>query len=92
MADTDDERFVPIYDEFYRMGMEARRLKNYNTVNGTAYLIDSNLDDYHNASVNMNLRLHRSQNGTDIFKFQLSLVLPCINFSCTFYLKLVSPL
>merc|ERR1739848_28652 len=43
VEDTDDERFREVYDDFYRMGMEARRLKNMYAVNGTALFLDSTL-------------------------------------------------
>ena len=41
--DNDLERFREIYDDFYKMGMEARRLKNMYGVNGTVILLDSTL-------------------------------------------------
>ena len=37
------EYFREVYDDFYKMGMEARRLKNMYGVNGTAILLDSTL-------------------------------------------------
>jgi len=43
VEDQDEERFREIYDDFYRMGMEARRLKNMYGVNGTAIMLDSTL-------------------------------------------------
>jgi hypothetical protein len=35
VEDTDEERFREVYDDLYRIGMEARRLKNLYGVNGT---------------------------------------------------------
>lgn len=43
VEDDDTERFREIFDDFYKMGMEARRLKNMYGVNGTAILLDSTL-------------------------------------------------
>jgi len=43
VEDDDSERFREVYDDFYKMGMEARRLKNMYGVNGTAILLDSTL-------------------------------------------------
>jgi len=43
IEDNDLERFREIYDDFYKMGMEARRLKNMYGVNGTVILLDSTL-------------------------------------------------
>ncbi len=39
VENTEMERFREVYDDFYRMGMEARRLKNLYGVNGTAILM-----------------------------------------------------
>ncbi len=55
------------------MGMEARRLKNYHTTNGTSFLLDSNLDDYHNETLNDNF-LPTDEIGDNIFMFQRRLV------------------
>jgi hypothetical protein len=38
VEDTDNERFREVYDDLYRMGMEARRLKNLYGVNGMAII------------------------------------------------------
>jgi hypothetical protein len=38
VEDTDEERFREVYDDLYRMGMEARRLKNLYGVNGMAII------------------------------------------------------
>jgi len=43
VEDEVEERFREVYDDFYRMGMEARRLRNLYAVNGTAFLLDSTL-------------------------------------------------
>ena len=53
VEDTDDERFREVYDEFYRMGMEARRLKNMYAVNGTALFLDSTLAAHHATAVDL---------------------------------------
>ena len=37
------KKYRPAFFEFYDMGMEARRLKNMRSVNGTTFLIDSTL-------------------------------------------------
>ena len=42
--------YKPAYFEFYEMGMEARRLKNMRSVNGTVMLIDSTLSEWHDDS------------------------------------------
>ena len=47
VEDTETERFREIYDDFYRMGMEARRLKNMFGVNATALMLDTTLAEYH---------------------------------------------
>ena len=47
------ERFREVYDDFYRMGMEARRLKNIFGVNGTALLLDSSLAQFHATATNL---------------------------------------
>ncbi len=52
---TSYERYRPAFKEFYSMGEEARRLKNMRSVNGTLFLIDSTLDDWHDSSINPNL-------------------------------------
>lgn len=46
VEDEAEERFREVYDDFYRMGMEARRLKNMFGVNGTALLLDSTLSAF----------------------------------------------
>lgn len=43
IEDNDLERFREVYDDFYKMGMEARKLKNMFGINGTAILLDSTL-------------------------------------------------
>ena len=44
------------YAGLYDMGMEARRLKNLRSVNGTTLMLDSTLSDYHDISKNPNLQ------------------------------------
>jgi len=53
VEDTEYERFREVYDDFYRMGMEARRLKNIFGVNGTALLLDSSLAQFHATATNL---------------------------------------
>ena len=43
------------YAGLYDMGMEARRLKNLRSVNGTVILMDGTLHMHHNPSHNANL-------------------------------------
>ena len=52
VEDEDTERFREIYDDFYKMGMEARRLKNMYGVNGTAILLDSTLSTANLVDIN----------------------------------------
>ncbi len=49
-------RYKPAYYEFYDMGMEARRLKNMRSVDGSVYLLDSTLSQWHDPAVNPNLQ------------------------------------
>merc|ERR1712218_647518 len=44
------------YAGLYDMGMEARRLKNLRSVNGTTLMLDSTLSDYHDITKNPNLQ------------------------------------
>ena len=44
------------YTGLYDMGMEARRLKNLRSVNGTTLMLDSTLSDYHDITKNPNLQ------------------------------------
>ena len=50
------KKYRPAYFELYDMGMEARRLKNMRSVNGTAFLIDSTLSQWHDEATNMDLK------------------------------------
>ena len=70
VEDTDYERFREIYDDFYRMGMEARRLKNMYAVNGTAILLDSTLEAFHGDPT---LNLDNEDQADSIFEFQKNL-------------------
>ena len=53
VEDTETERFREIYDDFYRMGMEARRLKNMYSVNATALMLDSTLASFHATALDL---------------------------------------
>jgi hypothetical protein len=53
---AEDEMYRPAYSELYDMGMEARRLKNMRSVNGTVFLLDSTLSEWHDAALNTNLQ------------------------------------
>ena len=53
VEDTEEERFREIYDDFYRMGMEARRLKNMYSVNATALMLDSTLASFHATALDL---------------------------------------
>ena len=44
------------YAGLYDMGMEARRLKNLRSVNGTVFLLDSTLHRYHDPATNSHLQ------------------------------------
>ena len=68
VEDTEEERFREIYDDFYRMGMEARRLKNMYSVNATALMLDSTLAAFH-AEMDLDLE---DQAG-EIWMFQKNL-------------------
>ena len=59
VEDTETERFREIYDDFYRMGMEARRLKNMFGVNGTALMLDTTLAQFHATALNL-VRVHHT--------------------------------
>lgn len=76
VEDRDEERFREIYDDFYRMGMEARRLKNYYGVNGTAFLLDSTLSATNpNDPINPIYQSPREQGSTadQVWDFQKNL-------------------
>jgi len=87
VEDEDTERFREIYDDFYKMGMEARRLKNMYGVNGTAILLDStlstaNLVDINNgngppdmrfAVPNYNAPLPGESTADEVWEFQRNL-------------------
>ena len=67
--DNDLERFREIYDDFYKMGMEARRLKNMYGVNGTVILLDSTLSSINpinwsgaHPGPNYNVNIHKDDN------------------------------
>lgn len=61
------EMYRPAYKEFYEMGMEARRLRNIRSVNGTVLLLDSTLDDWHDPNVNPNLQDHEEVGSHEDF-------------------------
>ena len=50
------KKYRPAFFEFYDMGMEARRLKNMRSVNGTAFLVDSTLSQWHDEATNLDLK------------------------------------
>ena len=50
-----NEQYKDVYNHFYKAGMEARRLKNLYNVNGTAFLMDSTLSEYHDEDENPGL-------------------------------------
>ena len=52
------KKYRPAFFEFYDMGMEARRLKNMRSVNGTTFLIDSTLSMWHDSTTNLDLEEH----------------------------------
>lgn len=70
VEDSDDERFREIYDDFYRMGMQARKMKNMYGVNGTALLIDSTLAAFHGDTT---LNLDMEDQAPEIWQFQRNL-------------------
>jgi len=59
------------YAGLYDMGMEARRLKNLRSVNGTVILMDGTLHMHHNPSHNANLM--ESETAEAIWHFQRNL-------------------
>lgn len=59
------------YAGLYDMGMEARRLKNLRSVNGTVFLLDSTLHRYHDPANNPNLQ--ESETAEKIWEFQRNL-------------------
>jgi len=65
VEETDLERFREVYDDFYRMGMEARRLKNIFGVNGTALLLDSTLSEFHATAAD----LDSEDTAAELWKF-----------------------
>merc|ERR1712223_2180631 len=67
------KKYRPAYFELYDMGMEARRLKNMRSVNGTTLLIDSTLSQWHDEAVNLDLEEH--DKSANIWKFQLNLAI-----------------
>ena len=69
VEDTETERFREIYDDFYRMGMEARRLKNMFGVNGTAMMLDTTLAQFHKTGLNLDLE----DQADEIWMFQKNL-------------------
>ena len=50
------KKYRPAFFEFYDMGMEARRLKNMRSVNGTTFLVDSTLSQWHDEATNLDLK------------------------------------
>lgn len=68
---TDMRHYRLAYAGLYDMGMEARRLKNLRSVNGTVVLLDSTLHDYHDPTTNTNLQA--SETAEAIFNFQRNL-------------------
>lgn len=69
VEDTETERFREIYDDFYRMGMEARRLKNMFGVNATALMLDTTLAQFHATGLNLDLE----DQADEIWMFQKNL-------------------
>jgi len=65
------KKYRPAFFEFYDMGMEARRLKNMRSVNGTAFLIDSTLSQWHDEATNLDLKEY--EKSANIWKFQMNL-------------------
>jgi hypothetical protein len=65
------KKYRPAYFELYDMGMEARRLKNMRSVNGTTMLIDSTLSQWHDSTTNLDLEDH--EKAENIWAFQLNL-------------------
>ena len=68
VEDTDYERFREIYDDFYRIGMQLRKLKNLYGVNGTALLLDSTLASYLDDT-----SLSMEDQASEIWQFQLNI-------------------
>merc|ERR1711944_112511 len=68
---TDMRHYRLAYAGLYDMGMEARRLKNLRSVNGTVVLLDSTLHDHHDPTTNTNLQA--SETAEAIFNFQRNL-------------------
>jgi len=65
------KKYRPAFFEFYDMGMEARRLKNMRSVNGTTFLIDSTLSMWHDSTTNLDLEEH--EKADNIWNFQMNL-------------------
>ena len=66
------KKYQKAYEEFYDMGMEARRLKNMRSVEGVTLLLDSTLSEWHNPATNLNLKAHKTVSIT--FKFFLLMI------------------
>ena len=67
-----NEQYKDVYDRFYRAGMEARRLKNLYNTNGTAFLVDNTLSEYHEPTETPGLE--REDMASNIFLLQQRLV------------------
>jgi len=67
VEDEPEERFREVYDDFYRMAMEARRLKNMYAVNGTALFLDSTLASFHATATD------QEDQAAEIWSFQRNL-------------------
>jgi len=65
------KKYRPAFFEFYDMGMEARRLKNMRSVNGTTILLDSTLSQWHDSTTNLDLEEY--EKAENIWAFQMNL-------------------
>merc|ERR1712172_63198 len=65
------KKYRPAFFEFYDMGMEARRLKNMRSVNGTTFLVDSTLSQWHDEATNLDLKEY--EKSANIWNFQMNL-------------------
>lgn len=58
--DANLKRYRPAFFEMYDMGMEARRLKNMRTVEGTVFMLDSTLSMWHDPATNPALQSYET--------------------------------
>ena len=61
MANTPDSKYTAAYNELYRAGMEARKLKNYFNANGTTFFLDSSIHIIDEEDLGNNLYLFQKR-------------------------------